>query len=629
MRHFARFASVFMLVGGAAAAAAQQPVTITSTGDFERGNNEGLVSPALDRVTRERVTAGTVQPWAATNSLPLGTGAHATVVYGAYIYVVGGSPDGYSVIDNVRYAPLNADGSVGGWSSTTSLPFARGAHSAVAFNGYMYAIGGSTDFTATVDEVLVAPINEDGSLGAWTATTALPDGRFYHSSLAFNGFVYVVGGTYDGGLGWYDDVLYAPLNGDGSVGDWSSTSDLPDDRFFYSTTRHGSYIYLTGGQDSGFNSLSDVVVAPINPDGTLGAFTATTPFGSGRHFHASAAHNGFIYLVAGYNSDVGPIASVLSAPVEADGELGTWTAVASLPAGVIFPTAAAHHDFIHVIGGFDETFTVMADVQYASIDPDDADANQAPGLLRGACSFLVDLENDSPTRFITINGNLSSGGVIRLQIRVAPGATGIFGAETVVDPVTLGAPFEVAGSGRYVWLRFSLDDTGAGDVNDPTYVSDFTVSATGPPTPGVVHDGSAADIDTQTSNSTIAANWNGFVAAAGDTIASYEWSIGTAPGLTNVQGWVNVGLTTSASNSSLSLSNGVKYVNVRAISGLGLVSSPATSDGVQVQSAAGADPGGGGSDHKGRCNQSASASPGSAAGLLAGVLLLARALRRR
>jgi hypothetical protein len=628
MTLFARFASVCLFIGGAAAAEAQQPVTLTSTADFERGNNEGLVSPALDRVTRERITAGTVGAWSPSTPLPLPTTALASVAHDGFAYVIGGTPDGGSVLGDVLMAPIDGNGAIGGWSSTTSLPFARASHASVAYNGYVYVIGGTTDFSAALSDVLVAPINGDGTLGDWTPTTSLPDGRFYHSSFAFNGFLYAVGGTYDGSWGWYTDVVMATINADGTVGDWTSTSGFLGNRFYYSSCAHNGFLYILGGYDPDFNPLTDVQFAPLNEDGTVGSWSLTTALPSGRYFLSSAAHDGFLYSIGGYG-DNGAMDAVLAAPLDADGEPGSWTATTPLPAGFTFLSALVHDGRVYTLGGFDANFSVAADVQGAAINPDDADANQVPALLRGAYSFLVDLGADTASRFITLNGDLASGGVIRLQVRVAPDATGIFAADTVVDPVILGSPIEVLGTGRYVWIRVTLDDTGASDVDDPTFVSDITTSASAPPTPGIVLDGPAADIDTQTSTSTIAANWSGFVAAPGDTIAGYEWSIGTAPGLTNVQGWVNLGLTTSASNSSLSLTNGVKYVNVRAVSALGLVSSPATSDGVQVQAAGTAAPAGGDGGHKSRCGQSASRTPGPALAMLAGLVLLASALGKR
>src|SRR5688572_10770943 len=185
-----------LFMAGALAASAQQPVTVTTTADFQKGNNEGLVTLDQDRVTRAAVSAGTLESWTGSGALPFGRVSPA-VVHDSRVYLIAGTPDGYSVTNDVAVATLAADGTVGSWNSTTALDGARGAHGAVAYNGYVYAIGGTTDFTNALDTVEFAKVNANGSLGNWSAATALPYGRLYHACFAYNGFVYSVGG-FDG-----------------------------------------------------------------------------------------------------------------------------------------------------------------------------------------------------------------------------------------------------------------------------------------------------------------------------------------------------------------------------------------------------------------------------------------------
>ncbi len=112
-----------------------------------------------------------------------------------------------------------------------------------------------------------------------------------------------------------------------------------------------------------------------------------------------------------------------------------------------------------------------------------------------------------------------------------------------------------------------------------------------PPQAGQVNDGAGADVDAQTSLTSIAANWTGFSDDSG-SIAEYRWAIGTAPGGTQVQDWTTVGTTTSASNSTLALGSGTTYyVAVRAYDAAGNGSVIATSDGVTATAGSG---GGGG-----------------------------------
>ncbi len=112
-----------------------------------------------------------------------------------------------------------------------------------------------------------------------------------------------------------------------------------------------------------------------------------------------------------------------------------------------------------------------------------------------------------------------------------------------------------------------------------------TVDTTGP-SPGTVLDGSGADIGFQASATTIQANWSGFADSISG-ITSYEWAIGTTAGGADILAWANVGMTTGASQSGLSLTEGqTYYVSVRGIDAVSNVGAMATSDGVTVDSVA-------------------------------------------
>ncbi|MBI4564437.1 MAG: hypothetical protein HY716_07075, partial [Planctomycetes bacterium] len=582
----------------ASIAAAQETVTLTSTADFEKGNNEGLISTALDQVARDVITAGTVGAWSATTALPSVRMAHTSVAYNGFVYTIGGFGANLAYLSDVLVAPLNADGSVGPWTATTALPSARARHGSVAYNGFLYAIGGFDSNTNPIGDVLVASINADGTVGAWASTTALPSGRVYHTSVAYNGFVYVIGG-YNGSSS-LSDVLVAPVNADGTVGAWSTTTALPSVRAAHSSVAYNGSVYVIGGSvtsDAISQSTNAVLVAPLFADGTVGTWSTSTPLPAGRLLHASVAHDGFLYAIGGFTgTETEPsyiaYSAVLVTPLNADGTVGAWSATTALSSARGWLTSVLHNGFVYAIGGASGILSgASAEVLDAPIDADTGNMNQTPARLRGYYSHLVDLQSDTSTRFIILNGQASPGGSVRLQVRLAEDATGVFGSETVVDPAPLGSA--VPGAGRYVWIRLTLDDTQTTDVAQPTTISDITVSPIAPPTAGIVNDGTGADIDTQTSTTTIHANWSGFSAASGDPIASYEWAIGSAFGLTDIQAWTEVGLVTSASNSSLSLTVGTTYYfQVRAISDLGLTSQASSTDGVKV--APPSDGGGGG-----------------------------------
>ncbi|MBI3097766.1 MAG: hypothetical protein HYY93_05885, partial [Planctomycetes bacterium] len=113
---------------------------------------------------------------------------------------------------------------VGVWSTaTTTFATPREGHTSVVYNGYLYVIGGNGG-SGVLNDVQYASINPDGSVGAWaTATTTFATPRIFHTSVVYNGFLYVIGGS-DGVGVILNDVQYAAINSDGSVGAWATAT---------------------------------------------------------------------------------------------------------------------------------------------------------------------------------------------------------------------------------------------------------------------------------------------------------------------------------------------------------------------------------------------------------------------
>jgi len=76
------------------------------------------------------------------------------------------------------------------WQLTTPLPEGLAAHTMTATTTHVYALGG-----VGVDAVYVAPMLPDGSLGSWTATTALSFPRGFLGAAVVGRYLYVVGGA--------------------------------------------------------------------------------------------------------------------------------------------------------------------------------------------------------------------------------------------------------------------------------------------------------------------------------------------------------------------------------------------------------------------------------------------------
>jgi hypothetical protein len=172
---------------------------------------------------------------------------HTSVVYNGYLYVIGGlsgtSANDCTATSNycngVQYAPINSNGTVGTWSYTTSFTAARQHHSSVAYNDYLYVIGGigntSQDCSPTCNGTQYAAINANGTIGTWHYTdTSVDRGagatfsagftwpRYGHTSVAYNGYLYVIGGFSSNGndcpSSYCNGVQFALINANGTIG---------------------------------------------------------------------------------------------------------------------------------------------------------------------------------------------------------------------------------------------------------------------------------------------------------------------------------------------------------------------------------------------------------------------------
>jgi len=122
----------------------------------------------------------------------------------------------------------------------------------------------------------------------------------------------------------------------------------------------------------------------------------------------------------------------------------------------------------------------------------------------------------------------------------------------------------------------------AGNVQTSLGSDSFTYDLTAPVV-GTVADGLTGTEQEWSSNlTTMSANWTGFSDALSG-LASFEYSIGSEAGGTQVSGWTNIAQDTSMIDSSLTLLSGYQYfVNIRAIDQAENTSSVASSNGVNT-----------------------------------------------
>ncbi len=177
--------------------------------------------------------AGSIPTWTSTTSLPTALYDADAVAYNGYVYVIGGATNNDVDQTAVYSAQMSSSGLVGStWNtlSGSALPVALEQATAVVNNGYVYVMGGSSS-SSVQSAVYYAQLGSNGTLGAWHTTTSLtnPNGSAFAttgaSSFVNNGYIYVAGGGSSASTcsgTTYTSVYYAPINANGTIGTWSS-----------------------------------------------------------------------------------------------------------------------------------------------------------------------------------------------------------------------------------------------------------------------------------------------------------------------------------------------------------------------------------------------------------------------
>ena len=278
--------------------------------------NGGIVTNAVGLEASEATAANN---WQATSPLNTGRWAPAAVTYNGYLYVAGGEAGNPTIPSSiVGFAPVNADGSLGSWNTTTSMQAWRYWFGLAANNNYIYAVAGRSypNFLNTVE---FAPVNADGTVGAWTYTAALPGDRFQLGVAVWNNFIYALGGA--GNNDRHSSVFVAAIDqSNGTLGAWTSTTSMIEKRQGLGVVAANGYLYALGStSEYDKPGKTSVEYTKINSDGSLGAWVKTTALPSAGEEVTALFDRGYIYAIGGAAAS-----DAVRARIKNDGSLGPW-----------------------------------------------------------------------------------------------------------------------------------------------------------------------------------------------------------------------------------------------------------------------------------------------------------------
>jgi hypothetical protein len=313
---------------------------------------------------------GACTPWKSTTPLPGARMGAGSAQAGGHLFLVGGSQDGI-FLDEVWSAPLLPEGGLGEWKATTPLPTGRHQAPVAVSGGYLYVVGGvvpacSGSCTAYSTEVLKAPLQADGTLGEWSVAGLLPDTFERHAVVSHAGTLYVVGGGISSANS--RTVFFASLQPDGTLGAWKRGPLLPQDVRGHAALVVGDILYVVGGTVP-YLSHKAVYRAPLAADGGVGSWlTSSLPY-SCEH-HTVETQGGYLYLVAGdcdTSSSTSRMDLIQYAPIGPTGALGTWTAQPRLEPGRWRHLSTVHGDFVYLLGGSTSISSTSAWVPHVQV----------------------------------------------------------------------------------------------------------------------------------------------------------------------------------------------------------------------------------------------------------------------
>ncbi len=308
--------------------------------------------------------------WSASVPLPYALASHASLGMGGKTYIIGGSASTGNSQKNIIYSSHLQNGGVNEWQSAGDFPTAPIFHTSVKSNDYAYILGGREENSGSINDfvpkVFYAKI-ENGELGSWVEQTPLPQKLGLGAAVISGDKIYFAGGFNSSII---SDKLYsAPLNPDGSIGEWTDISTLPDNLFGLGMVEHESNLYVIGGRNSVLPT-EYVYRASINPDGSVSSWEIENPLPQAL-YRPSVIKVGNMILVVGGESSGGSQKTIYYTTINPDGSLDSWQESSNkLPAAVHGGSISLVNKYLYLVGGFRSGEGYLNSVYYTKLDID-------------------------------------------------------------------------------------------------------------------------------------------------------------------------------------------------------------------------------------------------------------------
>jgi hypothetical protein len=252
---------------------------------------------------------------------------------GTVMYAIGGASSQTTTLDFVDHVPINADGSLGKWATGPALTLAVGGLVGEVVSGVIVVAGGTNAATGVTDQAFSAVLQPDGTLAAWKSAGSVLKPRMHAASVTKDGTMWILGGFQDPNV--YSDIVSATVKPDGTVSTWATAGALPGPRSHFSATLIDTYVYIAGGLAmSAFDDppdLQDIWRGQIQGDGTIGGWVQQTNLPVAEATHAAFFYGGYFHVCGGINNVPAQEDRCWRAPIDGEGTLGAFEEIATLP----------------------------------------------------------------------------------------------------------------------------------------------------------------------------------------------------------------------------------------------------------------------------------------------------------
>lgn len=217
------------------------------------------------------------------------------------------------------------------WSTTQSLPYIIASHIVFTRDNHIFVLGGSAVTGQSKFEILESTRFQDGNLSLWNVNSYFPTALIWHSGIAYNESVYVMGGLEENSgsaMGYVNKTFQSKLT-NSVFNPWIPLTPLPQALAHGGTFIANNRLYFVGGLG---NPLSDKIYsAEIKPDGTLGAWKVSGILPEPGYGMAIFEQDGIIYLLGGVFNGIGS-KNVYKADLnQVDGSISGWQQLPDAP----------------------------------------------------------------------------------------------------------------------------------------------------------------------------------------------------------------------------------------------------------------------------------------------------------